>query len=733
MRLRPVRPALRAIAPLLLAIVAAPPLRAAPRPRTVLVLSGGGARGAAHVGVLKVLEEERVPVDLVIGTSMGAVVGGLWASGMSPAEIEGAMTQVDWARAFTDRADRRDLSYRRKQDDHDHLVPVRIGFDGLEPRFPLGVLEGRRVLTLLRTLTLPVAEVRSFDRLRVPFRAIATDLETGERVVLDGGELALAMRASLSIPAVFDPVEIGGRLLVDGGIAENLGIALAREMGAERIIAVDISTPLLDRDRIDDALGVVDQTLTILIRREADRLAASLGPADLLLRPPLDEIGSAAFDRAAAAIRVGEATARAAIDRLRPFAASESEWAASHPPGPAPRPPAVVGNVVIESDGDLDPAMATRRIRTRPGGELDLPQLVADLERLWGLGIFRNVDFHLEPSAAPGETDLRIVLDERTRGRDDLRIGFRLIDDFDGTTSYDLGVRYSRLQVNRLGGEGRFDLRIGERQRAIAGFYQPLGGRGLFLEARGGWEADDLPFVVDGLEVALYRDRGWTGEFAVGREFGNWGALRLEGRHRTAVGELKSGLLFEPEIDLDEASLSASFDVDTLDDPRFPGAGMHATVRAGHWFDSPFGEDDATAAWVRLFAATTLGRWRTGGGLEGGTTFRDEPGLLPFRLGGPRRLSGLREDELFGRYSGLAFLEASRLVGGRSLRMPIWLGGSVEAGGIWVARDDVDDEGILLGGSLFVGVDSMLGPFTLGWGWTEGGRNSVFLSLGRDF
>jgi NTE family protein len=219
---------------------AATPPAVAGRPRIGLVLSGGGARGVAHVGVLKVLEELRIPIDAIAGTSMGAVVGGLYASGMSAAQIERELAGVDWQDAFRDRPARNGLNFRRKREDRDFLVQLPLGFRDGRFHLPTGLIQGQKLNQLLRGLTQPVAQVRQFDRLPTPFRAVATDLETGNQVVLGDGDLVTALRASLSAPGIFAPVERDGRLLVDGGVANNVPIDVARAMGVDRLIVVDV-------------------------------------------------------------------------------------------------------------------------------------------------------------------------------------------------------------------------------------------------------------------------------------------------------------------------------------------------------------------------------------------------------------------------------------------------------------------------------------------------------------
>src|SRR6202049_2657384 len=202
------------------------------RPRICLVLSGGGARGMAHIGVLKILEDLKIPIDCIAGTSMGAIVGGLYASGMTALEIESTMRSVDWQEAFRDAPPRRDLAFRRKQDDRNFLVRLPLGLKHGQILLPKGFIQGQKLQETLRQLTLPFSNSTDFDLLPTPFRAVATDLESGNAVLMEKGDLAIAMRASMSAPGVFAPVELNGRLLVDGGLAEDLHINVGGALDA---------------------------------------------------------------------------------------------------------------------------------------------------------------------------------------------------------------------------------------------------------------------------------------------------------------------------------------------------------------------------------------------------------------------------------------------------------------------------------------------------------------------
>jgi len=291
----------RLIAALLILFAGALPAAAGPppdedgsgvRPKIGLALSGGGAKGLAHIGVLQKLEEWDIPVDYVAGTSMGSVVGGLYAAGLSPDEIEEAVLSIDWTDLLQDHPERRYRSFRRKEEDRLYLLDFEFGLKGLKLRSSLGFLQGQKLNNMLRQFTQRAAGIVDFDELPVPFRAVATDIVTGEMVVLDSGDLPAAIRASMAIPGVFTPVEIGDRLLVDGGTARNMPVDVVRAMGADIVIAIDISAPLSDREQLRSSLAITSQTIGFLTRLNVEE---QLPLADLVLRPAVAGVGTLDF------------------------------------------------------------------------------------------------------------------------------------------------------------------------------------------------------------------------------------------------------------------------------------------------------------------------------------------------------------------------------------------------------------------------------------------------------
>ncbi|MDP8984221.1 MAG: patatin-like phospholipase family protein, partial [Pseudomonadota bacterium] len=364
------------------------------RPRICLVLSGGGARGMAHIGVLKILEDMQIPIDCIAGTSMGAVVGGLYASGMSARDIESTMRSVDWQEAFRDAPPRRELAFRRKQDDRNFLVRLPLGLRHGEILLPKGFIQGQKLQETLRQLTVPFSNSTDFDRLPTPFRAVATDLENGDAVLLDKGDLAVAMRASISAPGVFSPVEYQGRWLVDGGLAENLPINVARAMKADILIVSDVSFPLLERTRLDSAITISNQMLAILVRKDSERQKSTLSQQDVLIEPVLGSATSTDFTTGVSTIAQGEKAARGVAERLAALRVDDALYRsyvlrrAAREPQPPP-----IEFFRVDRESKRYEKMILAEMKPLAGKPLDVAELGKRITELYGLGNFETLDY----------------------------------------------------------------------------------------------------------------------------------------------------------------------------------------------------------------------------------------------------------------------------------------------------------------------------------------------------
>ena len=493
---------------------------------TCLVLSGGGARGMAHIGVIKVLERERIPVDCIVGTSMGAVVGGLYASGLGAAEIERQMRALDWKTMFSDRVDRRDFPARRKAEDRSFLAKggfgLRDGKLGVAP----SLFEGQRLAVALRSAMLPSANIDDFDALPIPYRAIGTDLETGEAVAMDRGDLVNAIRASMAVPGAFAPVSYGERSLIDGGVSMNLPVQEAQALGARRIIAVDIGATLKKRDQLLDPFSITDQMVTALMLRETQRQRDRLGADDVLIVPALGDLSSA--DMTAGldqGIPLGEAAAEAALPKLRTRQLSPEAYAAWREARIARlRPIGTIEKVELVNTSAVDDSVIRAAVTMRPGDTIMPEKIERDLSHLYGTGEFSRAYYTVTDGQAGGSVLTYVTRSRRWEEDGTLKFGLFLQDDFEGHADYQLGARFGKRELNRYGGDLLLEARLGDRNRAFAEWNQPLDPRRhTFFRSSLEWLGRNETLLDDDALVGSYRIEHWQFRAGLGLDLGDWG------------------------------------------------------------------------------------------------------------------------------------------------------------------------------------------------------------------
>ncbi len=712
-----------------------PPNAGDARPRVGLVLGGGGARGAAHIGVLKELERLRVPVDVITGTSMGAIVGGLYASGMTATELEALVGSLDWAGALSDKPDREDLSFRRKQDDAEFPIDFELGLRGTNLVLPKGVIQGQKLDLLLRELTINTSHINNFDELPIPFRAIASDIGRGEAYVMGKGDLAHAIRASMSVPGVFAPVRIDDRLLVDGGIVGNLPVDVIQELGVDVVIAVDVEFPLYGEDELGSVLTISEQMLTILIRKETLRQIDRLGAGDVLIRPELGTYGSTNFGDILDTIEPGERAARNQQDKLRRIALDQAAYDEYHARRTATRTSAsTLAFVRVVHEGRLSPAVLQSRLSVAAGDPIDTQVLAANAERLYGLQLYEHVGYRLVDEH--GKTGVEYHATTKSWGPNFLQFGVALEDDFEGSTGFNLSARMTRAGLNRLGAEWRTDLTLGTDPQLFSEFYQPLSfDSRWFVAPRIEVSQSNLNLFEFDQTVARLRVTEAEAGFDFGRELGTFGELRLGAYRGVGAARVKLGDPGLPNIEFDAGGAFAALRFDTLDNAQFPRDGVRADLRwhlsrpgfgADNDFDTVEGEFESS--WSRGKNTLQLG-------LTLATTFESDNTVQDyFPLGGFLRMSGLERGEINGPHAALARLVFRRRIGnttGGILDTPIYLGISAEAGNVWQTRSDISIGSLMMNGSLFTGIDTFIGPVYLAAGFAEGGNRNVYLFIGQ--
>lgn len=707
-------------------------------PTIGLVLSGGGARGGAHIGALRALEELRVPIHYVAGTSIGAAIGGFYASGMSVAELEDFVGELDWERAFLNTTPRPLRSFRRKRDDDLFLVGQRPGLNAGEFDLPTGVVQGQVIDTIMSRVTLPVAGTDDFDELMIPFRAVAGDIATGEAVVLGEGELATAIRASMAIPAVLTPVDLDGRLLVDGGIVMNLPVEVAKSMGADVVVAVDITSPLYEREEIDSLVDITAQLTTILTRNGATPQIALLEGRDVLVTPEFQvDFSSVSFTRITETIDRGYEAVMAQRAALEPLALDERAYAAYKASlvDPRNRNLPTIDFVRINNDSIIaDSVIEDRLGSVELGRTLDIESLERAIERVYGLEYYQTVRYSIVREG--DQTGLELDLNSRSWGPNYLQLGLQYSSSGDANSTFGLAASYLRTAINERGGDWRATIVLGDEPAFLTSFYQPLGAAGRFFVAPSLELGSSLlnVFVGDDLigELGL---REATVELAAGREIGSWGEARAGLRRTYGETNLRIGdpVTF-PETDFRRGEFFVRLSADTLDDIAFPRAGVLATAEWRGSSTSTLAADvDYDQLLIDAAYAKSWDRYTLLSTLRYDTTIS---GTAPFdrlyRFGGFFDLSGLNRNQLSGQHAFRIGASYYRRIGDLAL-FPAFAGVSIEIGNAWDARSEISIDTSLLGGSLWAGVDTPVGPVYVAYGIAEGGDDAFYVFLGRIF
>jgi NTE family protein len=707
-----------------------PPTNNDERPKIGLALSGGGARGAAHIGVLKVLEEYRVPIDYIAGTSMGAIIGGLYASGMTADELESAITQIDWADVFTDYIPRKERTFRRKRDDDYYLVKSKPGISGFKLKFPPGVLDAWKIDLLLKRYTLPAVTIRDFEQLTHPYNAIAADLVTGEAVILDYGDLALAMRASMSIPVAFAPREIDGVLLVDGGISQNLPVNAVRRMGADIVIAVDIGSPLQEREQLESVLSVTNQLITIMTRRNTDRQISTLTDNDIFIKPDLGDIKTASFERAGEAVPAGVAAAKIVGNLLEKLSIPEKDYRAYTSKRKGEPAPPVIDEVRIVNQSRLSDGVIAAYINVATGEPLDVDRLERDLYRLYGLQLFELVYYDITDEA--GRTVLTVTARERSWGPNYLQFGFLIFEDYEGP-NFNISVAYTRTAINRLNGEWRTNLQLGQEPALFTEIYQPLDhSLRYFLHARalvGEWAWN--VFDSEGNKLSELGVFGYGGELSGGRELGTWGQLRAGLIRSAGTINVQVGDPNIPDRDYSTGEAYLQLWVDELDNIAFPRFGWALRTRVTAGLEALGSDAEFEQGLVEGWYPHTWGRYTAlAGGRFYSTRDSDAPVQSLFRLGGFSRLSGYEYNELVGQHSALLYGMLFRRMGSSSL-IPVYAGLTAEYGKVFPDKSEIRFDNMIAAGSVYLGLDTIIGPIYLAYGFAEAGRRNFYLFLGQ--
>ena len=730
----------------------------APRPRVGLVLSGGGARGYAHLGVLRVLERNRIPIDYVAATSMGAVVGGLYASGRSIDDLIDRLSRLDLTNIAFDRNERAQLSQALREDEYEYPIGISAGYGDGKVKLPTGFVQGNRFLLLLQEWTAHVPGNIDFDRLPVPFRAVATDLEKGDEVVLYHGSLPHAIRASMAAPGLFTPIKIDGRTLVDGGLVGNLPVRVAHQMGADMVIAVDIGAPLRKIDDINTPLAVTEQMLGILIGQNVQAQRQLLTERDMLIRPALDHIGFSDFSRAAEAIAAGEAAANAMLPMLSKLALDSREYAAFRDAQLArvSVSPVRIDRIEIVTSGRVTPEFVRRYLDVRQGDVFDPTRVRQSIEAISTAGYFDSVSYELIETR-DGNT-LRIEANGATWGPNIFLFGLSLNTNFDGDGAFRFSIGHRYPWLTETGLEWRNDIVLGsDLNRYATELRHPLPGHGdFYVAAYGEIKRQKHNLFLNDLIVsqpansdpfAQYQLRTFRAGIDVGIPVKRLGELRVGLAYANFVDTPKSSLPCELVVGCEGAGNflpvsksrllgpRARLVLDQLDDVLFPRSGYYVLVENE---TSLLGQgNNYSETHVKGLWATGIGGHSFNFALEAGGDFNVGQKAQPpgFFLGGFQHLSAYAPDQFAGNfvlYGRVSYLTPVFVFDAPPFRT-LFFGLSAEAGNVWINENEFGQGPYKQSYSAFVGLTSSLGPIYLGAAFAPNNTVNIYFQLGRPF
>ena len=743
------------------------------RPTVGLVLSGGGARGGAHVGVLKYLEEQRIPVDYIVGTSMGSFMGGLYAVGYTPAQMEEFLISTKWDKYITTKKPREKIPFRRKTLEAEFPGSLKVGIDGDgDVALPTGVFEKQMMLELLREKFKNVLFIKDFTRLPIPYAAVATDLATGESVALTKGDISKSIYASICVPGGFEPIEIDGRILVDGGISQNLPLKTMRRLfHPDYIIVVDISTPFDKTKKFNSYDEVMTQQLDILTRKNVEDTIKDLRPNEFLITPRLDGYSFLDAHRYKEIIQIGYEAAKGnkeKISFLSLDSASYERYKQRHrykPVSPIP----LIHAIEIQNDTFLSDETIRYQIHQKVGRALDFEQLQSDIMHIYYMMYFSSVDYKIVRKN--GKNTLVIITKPAWNARGDIRAGIEFEDDFNGHSDYQVRMEYNKYDLNAYGGEWRNRVEVGKRRMLKTELYQPLDYTQLTYIRLNGFIEKVKHYVTPNFVV---NSEELTNDQTIPLESDNTGAVGGLGMNIGSTAQVEIGMSLkkvEPSLDLfivNNTAEIAKFEtvskeqkltkvyailrVDSLNNPFFPKKGYKAALGYGKNIKKlgssvAFSQIYCEATGAFSYAkGTFVPRLKIGKTLNtDGLNVKDDAGNFSvqdidayYHLGGLFNISGrptyykTGDEMLFGslnyRYSIIAnpFLS--------SITSEAYIGCSIEGGKAWYrSKESFNSHDFLFGSSVYLAIDTILGPFYLAYGYSDTNHQTVYFSLGKSY
>lgn len=700
-----------------------------------LVLAGGGALGMAHVGVLKVLEEERIPVAYVAGTSMGSIVGAAYATGQTIPEMERVLKESDWDAIFSDGVARDELPYRTKPGYNREIYgDTKISLEDGRLVTPFGVVQGQRLLPVLQRLySNAPASPADFNKFRIPLRVVAADIETGEAVEVSKGDLPTAVRASMSVPGVFAPVEMDGRLLVDGGVVNNLPMDVVRKMGATRLIVVELNADLKKKEDLQNPLATAGQIISLLLAQNSALQKKTLTRKDILIEPDLKGYSAVDFGKAKELIQLGEDAARRVLPELKKLSVSEREYAQFKAERELVSNEPIIEFVTVSTDKRGADKTIEKLIQPAQGQPLDRNLLEQKVEEIYNTGEFVSVSYNVVEQ--DGKTGVQLTANRKKWLDDYFRFGASLQDDFQGETNYNMGGAYRVNELTSEGGWAQGEVIIGFSPKVSAEFYQPLEeGSPYFVSPRLSYNRQTIYPMSDGEIVAQYQREMVLAGFGVGRQLGHFGEIIAEYRAADANISRHIGDPDLPDQNFQVGEAAITLNVDTADNPDFPTEGMldrFSFVESSNDLGASDNFEQFTGMVAKPF---TYGRSTLLLGGDFGRSLGNLPIYRSNAFGGFMNFSGYTQNSILASDWGIGRANYYRRfseVGSSLLGLGFFVGGSVEYGTFTNNSQEIESLTGVFAGSAFLGVDSPLVPIYIGVGTAEQGERSAYFAIGR--
>ncbi|PKI16998.1 patatin-like phospholipase family protein [Colwellia sp. 12G3] len=713
------------------------------RDKIGLVLSGGGAKGTAHIGVLKVLEQHNIPVDYVVGTSIGAYVAGMYALGYDVDEIETIMLGLPWSDGYSDFIPRESLFYASKQHRDRYNLSIRLGYSDGEFKVPHGLLLGQSAYQILQRSTDTVSSFASFDDLAIPYRAVASDIATAQMVVLDSGSINQAMQASAAVPGIVAAVVIDGKTLVDGGITNNMPIDVVKAMGADIVIAVDIGSPLAGQSELTSTVSVLNQLSTILTNNTSLAKKALLTDKDVLLRPAIDDLSTTDWSVMPQALVLGEQEANAQSAALMKLSISDNDYQAYQNQKKMKARkwfdelPKHIIEIKIRNNSKVENDIIHLHFAVKLGEELSKEALDLAIDRVYALDKFEQVTVEFNDS----EQGRVLILHTQAKswGPNYFDFGFNLKTDFSDQSITSINMSYLMTEVTSNGGRWLNELELGWETLLASEFHQPINKeQDLYTRARVSFAQDK--WEKTRLRPELRNDY-YLGKLALGYNYSFKGIIELGAVAQT--GDLSIDEAGTDDFDYETYGSFLTFGYDTLDSINFPTDGNKLLIEV-QWLKDKYSpkltaaEHDKTLAFTLDWRGAIGFRGHTFVGITSFATIDNETDFSVHvtELGGFLNLSGYQQDALIGVHKVFAAVvyqyDLGRDVPGGS-GLPIYLGTSLETGNVWTVDETVKYSDLINSGSIYLGTDTSFGPAALGIGFATGGEYSFFLSVGKNW